>query len=269
MTTPSVILETITPTLAHQWLDHANVHNRSVRWPVVHRYARDMRNGDWHLTGDPVQFSEDGTLHDGQHRLLACAESEVNVRMFVCRGLAQATQQYIDQGVARTPGDALSLSGHPNSAVLGATARIGVQDDTGTLLRDKGVKISHAEILDWVQQHPDVTDAMKTMCAGSRLSRIPLPASVAVYCYYRMCRIDEHDATEFVDALASGANLGPASPVLALHDRLTRLAINRQKLSTPELLALVYRAWNAYRQRRPLGRLQVPPKPIRTLPTLR
>lgn len=268
MSAPSVTLEDITPQRACDWLD-TNTHNRNLRWPVVHKYARDMLNGDWHLTGDPIQFADNGTLHDGQHRLYAVMDSGVTVRMFVCRGLASSTQQYIDQGLARRPGDALALSGHPNNHLLGAVARIGVQDETGTLLGDHSIKISHAEILQWVQEHPDIPECVKIMMNGSRQSRIPLPPSVAVYCYYRLRRVDEIDAIEFIDALASGANLAPHSPVLALHDRLTRIAINRQKLSTPELLAVVFRAWNAYRDRRPLARLQVPSKPIRTLPVLR
>lgn len=263
---PTSTLETVTPDRARGWLE-GNTHNRTLRWATVQQYARDMRNGDWRLTGDPVQFSTDGTVHDGQHRLHAVIESGTTVRMFVCRGLEPSTQQYIDQGIARRPGDALALSGYANSALLGAAARIGVQYDTGTLLGDNSVKTSHAEIIQWVEEHPDMAECVKTM--STRVSRIPLAPSVSIYCYYRFCGVNEADAIEFMDALASGANLPAHSPMLVLHDKLTRLAINRKKLSHQESLAVVFRAWNAYRDGRPVTRLQVPTKPIRDLPALR
>ena len=45
--------ETVTPEIAYTWLER-NTCNRNVIQLVVDRYARDMKSGRWHLTGDPV-----------------------------------------------------------------------------------------------------------------------------------------------------------------------------------------------------------------------
>ncbi len=48
-----------------------NGHNRNVSEVLVERYARDMRCGAWKQNGEPILVARDGTLLDGQHRLLA------------------------------------------------------------------------------------------------------------------------------------------------------------------------------------------------------
>ena len=47
---PRVDLMTITPTMAANWLEEANLRNRRVSDSHVNRMARDMADGRWLLT---------------------------------------------------------------------------------------------------------------------------------------------------------------------------------------------------------------------------
>lgn len=251
---PFQALEWITPDMATLWLQH-NHNNRSFRPALAERYARDMRTGDWHLTGEPIQFASSGRLIDGQHRLHGVQRSGVAVRMFVTRGLPDTAQQFIDQGVSRTAADALSLSGYGHTNAMAAAARLGVLVDDNALFRDKAAqKVSHARIIQWVEAHPTIVDATRFVhCAPQRHTH--LPPSVMAYSYYRFAKLDPDQAAEFFMRLGSGANLNPGSPLLALQSRVNQLAIHGRKPTPRQLLGMLWRVWNAYRKGRSIYRL--------------
>lgn len=100
--------ELITPEVAKQYLE-TNTNNRQVRSTHVRTLASDMTSGTYHVTHQGIAFHEDGSLCDGQHRLLAVVESEVHVWMLVTRGLPRIAQSAIDDHARRTASDALRL----------------------------------------------------------------------------------------------------------------------------------------------------------------
>jgi len=102
-------IETITPKQAEKYLQF-NTSNRSLRKKLVSQYARDMANGKWKLTHQGVAFNCDGTLLDGQHRLMAIVESGVAVQMLVARGVDTSNQLVMDDHAKRSAGDALTLA---------------------------------------------------------------------------------------------------------------------------------------------------------------
>lgn len=97
-------LVTITPDMAREWLK-ANTKNRKIRPHVVDKYASDMMNGDWMVTHQGIAFDSEGTLIDGQHRLLAISKANVPVQMMVTRGFVPGTMSMIDVGAARKTSD--------------------------------------------------------------------------------------------------------------------------------------------------------------------
>jgi hypothetical protein len=101
------VTETITPTKAKKILAETNVDNRSMRRTVVERYARDMANGNWRLTSDPIKFDADGRLIDGQHRLQACVEAGKSFKTAVAYGVEVIAKEAMDTGLRRTFADVL------------------------------------------------------------------------------------------------------------------------------------------------------------------
>lgn len=254
ITEPTAELEWITPELAEQWLRDNGI-NRQLIPALATRYAGDIQSGDWHLTGHTVQFAHTGRLLDGQHRLAAIVQSGVAVRNFVVRGLAESAQQYMDQGKARTAGDALALNGYAHTHVLAAAARLGVLVDSDALFRDKASqRVSHARIIQWVESNPDIVEAVRFV-HGSPQRHTHLRPSVMAYAYWRFCKVDPDDAADFFVRLGSGANLAPGSPLLALQSRVNQFAITGHRPTTRQLLGLLYRVWNAYRKGRSIQKL--------------
>jgi len=94
------VLETITPTKAHTWLNR-NTSNRKLRDGWVEKYASDMRAGKWTECIVPIVFYENGDIADGQHRLWAIIESDTPQRFFVLHGLTREAGLNIDTGGGR------------------------------------------------------------------------------------------------------------------------------------------------------------------------
>lgn len=102
----------VTPQMAKEWLEGANVNNRNLSPHTVLRYASDMVSGNWQDTHqNAIAFYEDGTLADGQHRLAAVIRAEIDIPMFVAYGLRKSAVAAIDQGRARSMADVMAMSG--------------------------------------------------------------------------------------------------------------------------------------------------------------
>lgn len=99
----------VTPEQASHWLEHCNTRNRKASKPIVKAYAEDMANNRWEFTSQGISFYKDGTLADGQHRLMAIVESGKTVKMIITYGLSQSAINGIDQHKIRSVHDVLTL----------------------------------------------------------------------------------------------------------------------------------------------------------------
>lgn len=112
--------ETITPEIAARILQ-ANSHNRPVRPSVVKRYAQQMKNGEWRLTGEAIKIASNGALLDGQHRLLACLESQQPFEVYMITGLPPDIFDILDTGTPRRVPDVLHIAGEHSVNLLAAS----------------------------------------------------------------------------------------------------------------------------------------------------
>jgi len=100
----------LTPSLAEHFLSK-NLLNRNISHALVAKYASDMENGDWELTHQGIAFYDDGSIADGQHRLLAIIKSGVTILMMVTHGLKKETSLGIDVHRPRSVSDAIKIGG--------------------------------------------------------------------------------------------------------------------------------------------------------------
>lgn len=100
----------ITPEMAEKMLGR-NVINRSISDRNTATYAKLMKEGNWSLTHQGVAFYEDGTLADGQHRLLGIMRAGVPVEMLVVRGLKKSQAIHIDTHRPRSKIDGIKIGG--------------------------------------------------------------------------------------------------------------------------------------------------------------
>lgn len=116
----------ISPEQAAKWLER-NDSNRNVNVAKVKKMAKDMREGHWDTTHQGIAIASDGTLVDGQHRLLAIVESGMTVRMNVTFNAAKS--QHIDSGNIRSMANRVQMSEYDmswtNNTILSAANLIG------------------------------------------------------------------------------------------------------------------------------------------------
>ncbi len=237
-------VETITPDLAGKMLA-ANTNNRSLRRPLVEKYARDMAAGRWYFTGEAVKFGQDGALLDGQHRLAAVVKSGKPIQMLVVRQLKRDSQDVMDTGAKRTPGDALRLRGETGGGTLASVAKMIYTDGARLPTRP-----TTAELIAVVEGDETLRWIVDSISSGElyALRRLTSPAVIG-YAYWRLHQVDTFAANEFLTKLATLVNLPPGSPILALHRRLS--AHERKSDSRNyrrEALSYIFMAWNAWRK---------------------
>lgn len=132
-------IELITPEAAQKYLSR-NTHNyRPVRQHVVAAYADDMKSGKWERNGEAIVFDSNGVLKDGQHRLMAIAQSGIAQKMVIVEDVDPIVEIY-DIGVKRSSGQIAMASGvEPvlaNSTVI-AAARVFCDGGTFTKQRTR------------------------------------------------------------------------------------------------------------------------------------
>lgn len=265
-------IKEITPEEAVEFLARNN-HNRKVARVAVNRMVSEMLTGEWHFDGAPIRFADDGTLLDGQHRLTAVVESGVAQKFVIITGLPKESQAVMDTGKKRSLADMLTMNGERNASNLATLAAIAYKWDNGlrayNLFRGNAYNVNNAAImapsipllLDYIEQHPDLRDIIRPSNAVSRV--LGTPPSIMYAAWWALYAIDYDDAETFFKSLRDGAGLEPGSPILALRNRLVEIgrdAADRGKnVTTEHALALIFKAWNAYRQGRSITRLYFKP----------
>lgn len=240
---------TLTPTLAEKWLGQ-NHGNRNIRSVKVKSFARDMRNGLWRVTGQPIQFDYNGILIDGQHRCEAVIESGVSIRVLVVKGLDPHAREVIDTGSKRTPADALKFAGHTHDLnVQAAAARIALGRENGflrTAFAAPAPHITNAETVEWVEAHPELQNAV----ALARLTakEIGITPSPWAYVLWELLQIDGMLATEFATSMKEYRGLnGKGDPRVAMLTTFKNAALGRRRVPTmAESIYIAFRAWNAW-----------------------
>lgn len=236
----------ITPALATQMLG-GNTDNRRIRPGTVEKYARDMAAGDWRLNGDAIRFNGDGTLLDGQHRLLACIKANTNFKSLVISGLSHEDRQTFDVGAKRSMTDILRWRGETSQALLASIIGWCVKYEADRF-RDPQFQPTHAELLAWLDENPGVRESMNI---GRQVSaQVLIPPTVLAAIHYETSRFDSEDADAFMAKLKSGADLEEGSPILALRKWASGVGAKRDKPSAVVYAAVTIKAMNAWRDGR-------------------
>jgi len=101
----------ITPEMALAILTDLNKGNRTKKPEEIRRYANDMKDGRWVMTGESIKFGTDGMLKDGQNRLSACVQAGVSFATHIVFGIDPNVFANIDRGKNRNPADVFYIAG--------------------------------------------------------------------------------------------------------------------------------------------------------------
>jgi len=102
------IIIIITPEQAKRWLEKNNGGgrgNRNVSQRQVNFLTESILRGQWVLNGETIKIGKDGSIIDGQHRLLAVVRANRSIESLVVFDCEPETYNTIDKGRARTAGE--------------------------------------------------------------------------------------------------------------------------------------------------------------------
>lgn len=224
-----------------------NSKNRNVSRVQVDALSRDMTHGLWQDNGETVKVDTDGTLVDGQHRLLAVIKSGATVRMTIAYNVSMTTQLTVDTGRSRSFADHLKLQGEANTNVLAAMTR-----DVFIYRSGKGpsgrtnLKPTLTELSAVLATNPGLRDSARV--GGQVKKGADFSASALGFCHYVLSEIDPVDAEDFFNKVKSGVGLEENSPIHRLREvsrdyTRNNKAADRWDFAVP----VIFKAWNKYR----------------------
>ena len=248
----------ITPEIANEMLAY-NDRNRPLAQQHVNDIARMMTDGKWHETPNPIVFSREGRLTDGQHRLAAIAQSGISQTMWVFFGDADDNFYVFDTGARRTAGHIFAINGVGDYNVLAAAARVVMFYDNHSYGSATGSgntrSVSNEDLWAFFQGNLRLTESIRIGNAfyEHRLASKSLMAAL----HYICARKARQQSDEFFLKAATGVGLASrGEPAGRLHAKLIELATSQTRARAPYIAALVIKAWNAERSgAKVLGRL--------------
>lgn len=251
----------VTPQVAAELLKR-NTSNRPLSKLTVENYAEAIRRGEWQMNGQPIIIFDDGTLGDGQHRLHAVIKSGIPIMQLVVKGIGKETFTTIDTGHKRGASDVLAMSGMKHTTRLASAARAYLTETKKTY---RGGKVSNAQVLDAVNNHPHIavwTNKLASKAKAYSLFPSSLAGLLAVASERRSIEFYE----PFLDALNTGEMLTATSPAFMLRERFMSQH-GAKKFAATTQRALMIKALNAYTEDKQIkllkfGELEEMPKII-------
>lgn len=250
----------VTPELATEWLGKNTDNYRSLKSPKTRRYVRDMKNGKWRNTGDPIRFGEDGTLVDGQHRLWALVETGKTYTFIIVSGLTPEDVDALDQGALRTASDVLRRHGvEKYHTGVASTLRLLAGWDNG-LITTAGSSViidtTQGEMPELLELYPEAEKHQAWAYRVRNLGFTPAAAATARNIIDRVA--DEDDSDAFWDGVEALVPVDKNDPrrTLAKWARDRKNAKNGRMENSQQLCA-IFTAWNAWRDGRTLSNIRI------------
>lgn len=236
------------PELALYILDNLNVGNRTQKARSISRYAADMTNGNWSLTGVPIVFGSHGYLLDGQNRLAACVRANKPFRTHAVFGVAPESFVHFDIGKTRTSVDVFTTMGVPYPKDTGHAIRMIQAWSTGRT-DTRSIETSNDQLreayhnIDQQLLEFAIKEARKT----NRVTSYPVSSLVALI-YIASKNGHSEKVKQFVRDLAAGFGDGPRAPCRLLLEKVAFLKMDRSQTITQHMYTIMLaRTWVNYK----------------------
>lgn len=248
--TEGVVRITVTPEMAAAWLTRTR-ENRPLSKTWAQELARRMDLGQWWDTRDPLQFSEEGWLLNGQHRLTGVVIRDKATDLYFAFGLPNEAVGAIDTGRSRSRSDVMAIKGWDYPKLRPHAMRLLLNweqsDDPWSMpirKRQYGpLEIEHA-------MRTTYTDLSAPLEWATYMSRQSVAGGGALWAaiLLRMSRLSYDSAEEFQRGVSRGSNLPADSPLLILRNQLLLLASRSMTVAQQERVAAwIIKAWNFWR----------------------
>lgn len=234
-----------------------NTNNRPLIDSYVDKLAKDMTEGRWIQNGDTIRISNTGVLLDGQHRLAAIVKSGVDQTYLVASDLANDAFAVTDNGKPRTTGHVLAHEGIPHyNAVAAASMLAACWEKHGDPAPSPHKRPSRTELMGWIYANDSIIESVGCVSRKKWCRRF-IGQGASGFCLWAFRLDDQDKSDDFFSALDEGSYLFPSSPILHLRERLIAEKGSRYKAPKRNTLALVFKAYKAFRDNREMKLLRL------------
>jgi hypothetical protein len=269
----------VTPGLARLLLEK-NENNRRVNRGVVERYKKDIKQGLWAINGENVKVAKDGSLNDGQHRLMAILESGKAQKLMFVFNLPFDARRTVDQGLKRTIAGNLEMAGIDDAGDISSVASmLAAYKEFGGISKGGYRAPTHGMRYDTAIYYHDqirgALDYVRNAAAGGKGRNKKTFGSMAPFAFGYLLLLsegangNEELVQSYFKGVLSGASLKENDPRLAARNRLITL---KGVANASDKVSVLIRGWNAYIERRPIQQIHMPQKKkgqsVQTLPTI-
>lgn len=248
---PTIAFEMFNAEIAYDLLAD-NKNNRKLRDRVVKKYARDMRAGNWLLAGEPILIDSDGKLAgNGQHRLMAVIEADVEVELPVIRNATAEERIVADQGIKRAFSDVLTIQFRETDPVKLAAAvrQVHFYRQSGLFgLTGPDANPTIAELIDTYLTESNLKESILVANRVTHSSSVKASVGVMTALHYIFSEIDPENADAFFERLADGAMLEKTDAIM--HVRKYLSSDDRPRLVKIQAAVLI-KAFNFWREGKP------------------
>jgi len=247
----------VNPAVAKRWLSQTQgkVQNRRPSPARIRKGVHSMKEGEWVLA-EPIMFNCKGGLVDGQTRLLAVLASGLTIPFLVMEGLPPEVFSKINTGWERKLLHCLQIDKEANANILATVIIMAAKDEKGIIptQSNRNFFLTSDEGLAFLKKNPSLRESVNS-APGTRNSYVP--RATLCFCHWKFSQINKADANEFLIALVRGEVEGEGDPVYLLRERLkSNKRAKSGKMPRNEVLALIYKAWNANRKNEKLHNLR-------------
>ena len=238
----------ITPVVAALIATTNNVANRAATASRCIQYVGIMRRGDWRKHHQGIAFYSDGTLADGQHRMVSTALSGTTQEFLVVCDFAKSSIDGIDRTKQRTAGEALEMLAVPFAKVKATIAKVAMtyahKQRTG-----QNKTFDDPAIEKWVLDHDDILTVAIDIGRAS-VENVSSPAltqteAARIATLMLLGNWQKAHVVRYIASIQEGSAPYPQAPTLELSRRLikAKVAENRKdRITGTELLALSLKA---------------------------
>lgn len=252
-------LEAISPVEARRLLAEQNYgDNRPISESTVDLYCRQMVNDLWQINGEPVILDVEEKILNGQHRLAACAKSNMPFAAYVIRGVPTEAFSTMDQGKLRTAGAIMKMYGHKNATMRAALARkIYLWETEGSLTVKVKLSADELEIV----ANCYAGQLERSIQIGERIRKeLSVEGAMVSFAHWLFSRAKPARADAFMEAMHTLIADYPGDPAPSLARKISREAGResrrgaKRRWNQNELLGLFVRCWNAREKGEPLAK---------------
>jgi hypothetical protein len=235
----------ISKELANQMLKR-NGKNRSLNQKHVKFLSEEMINGNWLFDGQPIRFSDDGRLLDGQHRLNAVVDSDTSQEFLIVTGVKSEAFKVMDTGRSRSASDCFFINGVSYANDVSACSKFILSFNKGVNY-SKLNKISNTDLLEFYEENKDILNFVKESVGLSKAFSSVMSRSNIASFLYLFSKKDVLMAETFFHKLCYGLDIDRRSPIYVLRKKLTEDKMAKARLSPQDKNALIIKAWNLFR----------------------